>query len=74
MTKSCAVVMSPLDFVGLGAKDPGLQGLVHKVDVINEGQRVDFNTAWIFVYSPQWSKTSELVCMNLRLIFSVKKG
>ena len=45
MTKSCAVVMSPLDFVGLGAKDPGLQGLVHKVDVINEGQRVDFNTA-----------------------------
>ena len=35
--------------VGLGAEDPGLQGLVHKVGVINEGQWVDvYNIVLIF--------------------------
>ena len=39
-------------FVGLGAEDPGLQDLVHKVCVINEGQGVELcYVVWIFVYT-----------------------
>ena len=42
MIKSCSVEMMPLpDFVGFGAEDPGPQGLLHKVCVINEGQGED---------------------------------
>ena len=28
-------------FVGLGVEDPGLQDLLHKVGVINEGQKLN---------------------------------
>ena len=39
------------DFVDLGAEDPGIQGLVHNVGVINEGQGVEVcKIVSIFVY------------------------
>ena len=40
------------DYLSLGAEDPGLQGLVHKVGVINEGQGIKVRKIlWIFVYT-----------------------
>ena len=40
------------DVAGLGAEDPGLLGLVHKVGVINEGQGIKVcKIIWIFVYT-----------------------
>ena len=40
------------DFVGLRAKDPSLQGLVHKLGVINKGQGVELYHAVLkFVYT-----------------------